>query len=132
MIRTDSKVGEAIVITSDTGLLEAPEHNDKGISVKCLLNPQIAVNGAIYLDNSAIRLKQKKQKSLGKQKQQQPPVRLDKQGIYKCLKVTHQGDNRSNQWYTLIESIGIGQPIPASRSSIQPGAVPIEGNDLPF
>lgn len=127
MIRTDAMVGNAHVLTAETGLLEAPEHNDKGISVKCLLNPLIGVNSAIKLDNSAIRLKQQKQKPLKTPKEQAPAVRLNKEGIYKVVKLTHQGDNRSNEWYTLLECIGLGQPVPTARSTVKTGAVPVEG-----
>ena len=42
-------------------------------------------------------------------------VRLDPDGIYKVLKLTHKGDNRGQDWVTEIECIGLDQPIPATR-----------------
>jgi hypothetical protein len=109
---------EAIVITADTGMLGAPEINDKGIAVKCLLNPQLRVNGAIKLDNNGIKAKRQKAQALGKkQEDQKEPVRLDPDGIYKVLKITHKGDTRGQDWVSEIECIGLDQPIPASRSN---------------
>jgi hypothetical protein len=108
---------EAIVITADTGMLGAPEINDKGIAVKCLLNPQLRVNGAIKLDNNGIKAKRQKAQALGKkQEDQKEPVRLDPDGIYKVLKITHKGDTRGQDWVSEIECIGLDQPIPESRS----------------
>ena len=108
---------EAIVITADTGMLGAPEINDKGIAVKCLLNPQLRVNGAIKLNNNGIKAKRQKAQALGKkQEDQKEPVRLDPDGIYKVLKITHKGDTRGQDWVSEIECIGLDQPIPESRS----------------
>lgn len=107
---------EAIVITADTGMLGAPEINDKGIAVKCLLNLQLRVNGAIKLDNNGIKAKRQKAQALGKkQEDQKEPVRLDPDGIYKVLKITHKGDTRGQDWVSEIECIGLDQPIPESR-----------------
>lgn len=109
---------EAIVITADTGMLGAPEVNDKGIAVKCLMNPQLRVNGALKLDNNGIKAKRQKAQALGKkQEAEKEPVRLDPDGVYKVLKLTHKGDTRGQDWISEIECIGLDQPIPASRSN---------------
>lgn len=118
--------GEAIVIRADTGMLGAPEINDKGIAVKCLLNSQIRVNGAIQLDNNSIKAKRQQAQTLATKREKQetnPPlgreneqlVRLDPDGVYKVLKLTHKGDNRGTDWVSEIECIGLDQPIPATR-----------------
>lgn len=118
--------GEAIVIRADTGMLGAPEINDKGIAVKCLLNPQLRVNGAIRLDNNSIKAKRQQAQALATKREKQetnPPigrekeqlVRLDPDGVYKVLKLTHKGDNRGTDWVSEIECIGLDQPIPATR-----------------
>ena len=93
--------GQAIVIRADTCMLGAPEINDKGIAVKCLLNPALRVNGAIKLDNNDIKAKRQKAQALATKREKQesnPPlgreneqlVRLDPDGIYKVLKLTHK------------------------------------------
>ena len=117
--------GEAIVIRADTGMLGAPEINDKGIAVTCLLNPQIRVNGSIKLDNNGIKAKRQQTQALATKREKQetnPPlgrqseqlVRLDPDGIYKVLKLSHKGDKRGQDWITEIECIGLDQPIPAT------------------
>ena len=103
----------AIVINSQTGMLSTPEINDKGIAVKCLLNPQIRINGRIKLDNNLIKAKRIKPKSLANERQKKEskpktPIRLDPDGIYKVLKLTHKGDTRGNDWITEIECVSIG------------------------
>lgn len=118
--------GEAIVIQADTGMLGAPEINDKGIAVKALLNSQVRVNGAIKLDNNGIRAKRQQSQSLATQRERRETndplgrenkglVRLDPDGIYKVIKLTHKGDNRGQDWVSEIECIGLDQPIPATR-----------------
>lgn len=119
--------GEAIVIRADTGMLGAPEINDKGIAVKCLMNPMLKVNGAIQLDNNGIKAKRVKAQALATKREKQETnaplgrenaelVRLDPDGVYKILKLTHKGDNRGQDWVSEIECIGLDQPIPKSRS----------------
>jgi hypothetical protein len=129
IIQVDSRLpGQAIVVSAETGLLEAPERNDKGISAKCLLNPNIVINAAIKLDNQAIRVKQLKQHALKTPTQSSgAPVPLNKDGIYKVIKLTHSGDTRDNEWYTTLECIGLGQPIPTARSVTTVAGVPNEG-----
>lgn len=109
---------EAVVLTSETGLLEAPEINDKGIAVKCLMNPEIAINGSVKLDNNGIKAKRQKKKALKQPEEPEgDPVRLDPDGIYKVIKLTHKGDTRGQEWVTQIECIGLDEPIPESRKA---------------
>jgi hypothetical protein len=117
----DTLPDEAIVINSETGMLSAPETNDRGIAVKCLLNPQLKINGTIQLNNNDIKAKRNRPQSLAvprekKEDVQQDPVRQDPDGIYKIIKITHKGDNRGNDWFSEIECVGIGEPIPKSRN----------------
>lgn len=104
--------GTAVLINANTGMLGAPEVDDKGITVKCLLNPIITVNGAIKIDNNSIKAKhekdskKKKKKSDTEDDQEEvdsgdgEPVRLSPDGIYKCVKITHAGDTRGSDWTT--------------------------------
>jgi len=112
---------EAIVINSETGMLSAPETNDRGIAVKTLLNPQYKINGAIHLNNNDIKAKRNKPQSLAvprekKESVQQEPVRQDPDGIYKLIKINHKGDNRANDWYSELECVGINETVPKSRA----------------
>ena len=107
---------ETIVISAETGMLNAPEVNDKGIAVKSLLNPHLRVNGSIQLDNNRIRKLRQKKAALIQTAEPAEPVRLDPDGVYKILQVTHKGDTRGADWISEVECIGLDQPIPPSRS----------------
>lgn len=118
---------QAIVIRSDTGMLGSPEINDKGVTVKCLMNPQIAINGAVKLDNDSLRAKRGTGKKVAKRPnsngslQQQPDeeivddptqmtgqvAKLSSDGIYKAIKLTHKGDTRGGEWQTETLCIAI-------------------------
>ena len=43
--------GEAVVLSAGTGLIGTPKANDKGIEIKCLLNPRLRIGGRVRLDN---------------------------------------------------------------------------------
>jgi hypothetical protein len=126
IVKTDGVLpDEAIVVNSNTGMLGSPEINDKGIAVQALLNPQFRVNGVIKLDNNVIRAKRANRATLANSterdalKAEKNPVRLDPDGLYKILKITHKGDTRGTggDWVTDIECIGITQKLPSSRKS---------------
>jgi hypothetical protein len=122
MIGADGMLSdEAIVVNSHTGMLNAPEINDRGVAVKLLLNPQLKINGAVKLNNNSIKAKREQPQTLAttrekREKIQQVPVRQDPDGIYKVIKITHRGDNRGNDWYSDIECVSIGEPVPKSRN----------------
>lgn len=112
---------EAIVVSAGTGMLGTPEQGDKGITVKSLLNPSYKINGRIKLDNN--RIKSKKQKigetkrskeEVTKARQDENPVRLDPDGIYKVYKLTHRGDTHGADWYSEMECVGLSDAMPKS------------------
>ena len=115
---------EAIVIRDDTGKLDPPEVDDKGIKVRCLLNPRIRCNGKIKLDNRDVKLKVIKQRERqpGAKAPKKAPkskhlARLDPDGIYKVYKVVHKGDTRANEWSSEVFAQALGKPIPAGRTA---------------
>lgn len=108
---------EAIVIRADTGMLGSPEVNDKGVEVKCLLNPQIAINGAIQLDNAGIKAQRakdrKKTEKSGERIVDDPTqltgetARLAPDGLYKVIRLIHRGDTRGKEWQTESLSVAL-------------------------
>jgi hypothetical protein len=113
----------AIAINSETGMLDVPEISDKGIEVKCLMNPSIKINSKIQLDNNDIRIRDKKApltsaKNAEITKAQSNLVRLDPDGIYKVIRLQHRGGNRENEWVTDLVCIGLNQPIPADQTTL--------------
>jgi hypothetical protein len=125
IVRADSTLPtEAIVITAATGMLGAPEVDDKGIAVECLLNPRIRCNGKIQIDNAAVKLKIKKERE--RQPGAKAPTKPSKAkkknlahqdpgGIYKAYKVVHKGDTRDRGWSSKVFAVGLEKTIPAGR-----------------
>lgn len=125
MVPVDSTLPtEAIVLRSDTGLLDAPQVDDKGITATCLLNPRIRPNGKVQLDNNSFRLKvlidhkfsataKPKVQHTTKPKAAKKLQRLDPDGIYKVLRVVHKGDTRGDEWKTEVTCVALAKTIPA-------------------
>ena len=114
--------GQAIVLNSESGLISVPEVNEKGITLKALLNPQLRVGGTIQLDNNNIKLKVRQGTHKGtKIKTPKVPVRLDPDGIYKLIKVAHRGDTRGvgSSWESALTCVGLSQPIPQDPAGVE-------------
>lgn len=112
---------EAILINNDTGMLGSPVIDDKGISLECLLNPQIQVHGKVKLDNNAVRIKARKT-AVAKPGAKKPPKvkrveRLDPDGIYVVYKVQHQGDTHGEAWRTKVFCKALAKSIPAGKAA---------------
>lgn len=130
MIPVDSTLpGEAIKVSSDTGLLGAPEVNDKGITIKTLLDARILPNGKLWLENNELKLKKLGEQQTGQQRKlngPKEPARTDPDGIYKVFAVKHKGDNRgmgSGDWSSESRCVGLDQPIP-KKSGVPAGSAP--------
>jgi hypothetical protein len=83
-------------INVSTGMLGIPQQTLNGLVVKCLLNPQIQVYGAIHINNAdAVQtaLVQAFDPS-------DFNLTLDADGYYKVLMKTHTGDTRGLEWQT--------------------------------
>lgn len=93
------KPGDIPVITSATGMIGVPEQTEIGISVRCLLNPNLKQNMRVQLDNASIQQYQM-QTNLDAQAQAGFVPSLSADGIYKVLYVNHHGDTRGQDWYS--------------------------------
>ncbi len=93
------KPGDIPVITSATGMIGVPEQTEIGISVRCLLNPNLKQNMRVQLDNASIQQYQM-QTNIDAQAQGAFVPSLSADGIYKVLYVNHHGDTRGQDWYS--------------------------------
>lgn len=130
IVKTDSLLpNEAIVVNALTGMLSSPEINEEGITVKFLMNPNARANGSLKLDNNSIKLKGQKVGETKKGNQLTGETvnssnfpesdklsKLDSDGIYKILKLTHKGDTRSQTWQTEALCVALG-----GRSTVSKG-----------
>ena len=103
--------GQIPLITAATGMVGVPEQTPEGIQIKTLLNPFIAVNGLVEIDNASIQQYQfPLELSETAKAALVPPMSRD--GKYKVLFVEHVGDTRGQEWYSELvcySSFSMGQ-----------------------
>ncbi len=89
--------GEAVVLSSATGLIGVPEQTIDGVNVRALLNPNIKTGRILQIDNASIASTQFN-RQIGLDVSRLPD--LDRDGMYKVYSLRHLGDTRGNAWYT--------------------------------
>lgn len=115
---------KAVVLNAATGLVGVPEVTQEGVKVRCLLNPNIVIGGAIQINNKDVNdlllsgdvlyLDQRLETLPG-----QKPKIPDGDGFYKVLVAEHVGDTRGRDWYTDIIALGAtddGTVVPGAGS----------------
>jgi len=96
---------QAVVLTSKSGLIGAPQQTIQGIKLKCLLNPKIKCHGRVQIDNAAVQ-----QFVIDFSQPGSPantPVPLSNDGMYYVLVAEHSGDTRGTEWYTNLQMLTI-------------------------
>jgi hypothetical protein len=106
--------GEAVKLTSATGLVGQPEQTNEGIKVRALINPRFRVGGRIKLDNAAI----KEFRTEIKVGAFNRAPRLDDDGLYRILAIDYIGDTRGNDWYADLICVGIDASAPVGSKLI--------------
>lgn len=96
------KPGEAIVLNSATGLIGRPEQTMNGIIARCLLNPNIRIQGQVKIDEASVNhmtggLVVTGQGDPAQDQSFRPSVAAD--GGYKVLQYSAIGDTRGQPWY---------------------------------
>lgn len=99
--------GDAVVLTADTGMIELPQQTQDGISVRCLINPQITPGRRVQIDNRSI---QKAQISLAYTAINFLP-RVTDDGFYRVIVANHSGDTRDNEWYSDLVCIALDDAV---------------------
>jgi hypothetical protein len=94
---TDIPEGQAIKLSSESGLIGVPEQTEYGMSATSYLNPKIKLNSMVFVDNSLIRERKIEFGQLQRS--------LDADGLYKVIKLEIIGDTRGNEWFTKMETI---------------------------
>jgi hypothetical protein len=110
----------AIKLNSQSGLLGMPQRTtNAGVNAKCLINPNIRVNGLVHLDQSSLYLQKLSEaqisaagdspghiQSIDKENNgnrtlniSTPPASVDPDGIYEVCGITTKGDTRGGDWY---------------------------------
>ncbi|MCW6609151.1 hypothetical protein NFB48_16880 [Yersinia ruckeri] len=116
MVPNDKYVHEAIVLNSNTGLIGMPQQTiGSGINVRCLINPNIRLNGLIQLNQESVYRatlsSRDVQMSGGRLEDQNdngnvtvnglvnPPASIATDGVYIVRGISYTGDTRGNPFY---------------------------------
>ncbi len=101
--------GEAVKLTSATGLIGIPEQTQEGIKLRCLMNPKIIIGGRIQLDNKLVNqtIAQSANSFAGSGSlpfDKFGPIQyfanVTNDGFYRVYVAEHVGDTRGQDWYT--------------------------------
>jgi hypothetical protein len=126
MLKPDGYLpGDVVVLNSDTGMIGLPEQNLKGIVVKSLLNPEFHYGGRVKIDQSSIQQALFSPGYPGSERFQRdtmPSIAPD--GIYRILRVDHDGDSEGQDWYSTLTCTN-------ASDSTRPGQEDISPNDGP-
>lgn len=109
--------GEAVVLSSMTGMVGIPEQTDQGIKVKCLLNAKLRIGALVQIDQASINQTTAQssaalpvgQLQYDKYAGLSLPADVTSDGYYRCYVVEFSGDTRGQEWYT--EIIGLAADI---------------------
>lgn len=105
--------GEAVKLTSATGLIGVPEQTQLGIQCQCLLNPKIKIGGRIQIDNASIKQTLSQTPTPGFQlaynqwSSVQNFANVSRDGFYRVYVAEHEGDTRGQEWYTNIIALAV-------------------------
>lgn len=106
---SDLPTGKQFDLSPASGLIGVPAQAEYGVTAKMLLNPRVGLNKYIHIDNSLVRAKQVELGTIQRS--------LDRDGLYRVIKITHTGDTRGTEWYTEVETITQAGMIPGMIST---------------
>lgn len=114
--------GEAVVLSSLTGMVGIPEQTEQGVKVRCLLNPKLRIGGLVQIDNASInQTSQADLRASGFPARGLPAGQLpfDKyagvqmladvssDGFYRLYVVEYIGDTRGQEWYAELTGLAV-------------------------
>ena len=126
MVPEDKYIHEAIVLNADTGLIGMPQQTmGGGVNVRCLINPNIRINGLIQLDQASVYRTQLNNEDLRAVKYDEngniipspklqesdmngnlvvngtvsQPASIATDGVYIVKAIDYTGDTRGQAWY---------------------------------
>lgn len=138
MVPEDKYVHEAVVLNSATGLIGMPQQTmGAGVNVRCLINPNIRVNGLIQLDQASVYRTQLSNDEIQKSAARitessengnltvggtiQQPASVATDGVYIVQSISYTGDTRGNPWYMDLMCMARGAKDLLSSSAITKG-----------
>lgn len=114
--------GEAVVLTSRTGMIGLPRQTQLGIEVRCLLNPRIRIGTRVKIDNKSIQEAFRQVTRATESLTQEAYTAFAKlatisaDGFYRVLSIDYEGDTRGNSWYCDLVCLAIDPSAPVDQS----------------
>lgn len=138
MVPEDKYLHEAIVLNSKTGLIGMPQQTmGAGVNVRCLINPNIRVNGLIQLDQASVYRTQLPNDEIQRSQARitessndgnlslggtiAQPASVATDGVYIVQSISYTGDTRGNPWYMDLMCMARGAKDLLSSSAITRG-----------
>ncbi|MBD8451885.1 hypothetical protein [Serratia rubidaea] len=135
MVNENKYIQEAIVLNSATGLIGMPQQTmGAGVNVRCLINPNIRINGLIQLDQASVM---RTPLSSGEVAQSpgrisetdlngnkvvtgtiQQPASIATDGVYIVKAIDYTGDTRGQAWYMDLMCFARGSADLQTNSSL--------------
>jgi hypothetical protein len=100
--------GEAVVLTSSSGLIGFPEQTQDGIRVRCLIDPKIKVGCRVKIDNKSIQ-RATLNLSIGGSATNAFLPSIADDGFYRVLVNELEGDIRGEAWYNNLICIAMNE-----------------------
>jgi len=138
MVPEDKYIHEAIVLNADTGLIGMPQQTmGAGVNVRCLINPNIRINGLIQLDQASVYRTKYSDSDIAQSptrigtseyngniegdvlpsKSQAASVATD--GVYIVKSISYTGDTRGQAWYMDLMCFARGAREMVNQSTLQ-------------
>ena len=105
--------GQAVVLTSKSGLIGTPEQTNDGIRAECLLNPLLKIGGLVKIDERSIA--EAKLPDTDEKSEANAPASINADGLYRLLTVEHSGDTRGQTWYSSLVCLSVDESAPPGK-----------------
>lgn len=109
--------GEAVVLSSTTGLIGVPEATQEGVRVRALLNPLIRIGCLVQIAKSDINQITTQQQGLTFSTFATASV-ATAAGFYRVMQAEFSGDARGNDWYVDLICLAVDVSAPDQNQSV--------------
>ncbi|MGV7245049.1 phage protein [Caballeronia sp. M23-90] len=116
---TGYRPGEAVVLSSTTGLIGIPEATNAGVRVRALLNPLIRIGCLVQIAQSDINHITMQQQGLSYNPNTPAVAGLaTAQGTYRVMTAEFEGDTRGQAWYVDMICVAVDISAPDQNNSV--------------
>jgi hypothetical protein len=115
---TGYRPGEAVVLSSTTGLIGMPEATQDGVKVRALLNPLIRIGALVQIAKSDINQITTQQQGLQFNALSVATV-TTAQGFYRVMVAEFSGDTRGSDWFVDLICLAVDVSASNPNNSVQ-------------